>query len=287
MTVDRCLVLAQAKGGVGKTSIATNLAGIWATEGLRVLLCDFDPQGNAALDLGYEVDNGQALFAALVAGNAVPVLRDVRPGLDVIPSGPQLTRFAMSLGGDVLAMAEALERVIREAGEYDVVVIDTPPGDIAAGGAAMLVGSHVLAPSAADDASVLGTVQLAGRFRNARQANPALKFAGVALFGIGATSRRIEASIREQMQATLGESSPVFMSRIRYASAAAVYARRHGRLATELVADAEEAHAKRFAALRSGEQAEPVPSNAAGVASDYLALADEIASVLDLQRMVA
>lgn len=290
MALRNCVVVAQAKGGVGKTTIATNLAGIWAAQGLKVLLFDFDPQGNCALDLGYEPQDGRALFQALATGTEPPVLRDVRPNLDVIPSGPALARFAASLMGEpnvIEAMAAQLADAVALAGEYDVVVIDTPPGDVQAGQAAMVIGSHVVAPARADDASLLGTIQLAQRYMSVRRMNPDVQFAGVVLFGIGAGSRRIERRIREQLEATLAGGAPVLAARIREANGAAVYARTNGRLATEIVDDAAEAAKERFAALREGRHVDSLPSNAAGLAADFQALADEVAGTMTLPTKVA
>lgn len=279
MPLDNCLVIAQAKGGVGKTTIAVNLAGIWAQQGKRVLLLDFDPQGNCALDLNYPTSDGKALLQALVAGIEPPVLRDVRPGLDVIPAGTQLGRFAGAMQGepDVLAaMANQIEGALRAAGTYDIIVIDTPPGDPMAGQAAMSIARFVLAPAKADDASVLGTVQLAQRIAPVKRVNPNLRFLGVVLFGINANATRIEQRIRQELEATLGSAAPVMLSRIREASLAAVYARSQGLLAVEIANQAADANQARFEALREGRNAPSVPSNATPLAGDYLALADEL-----------
>lgn len=284
MALSHCVVIAQAKGGVGKTTIATNLAGEWASQGHRVLLCDFDPQGNVALDLGFDVDDGKAFLTALLTGSDAPVLRSVRPNLDVIPSGPNLARYAGAMAGEtnvMQAMGEQLERLLTSAGDYDLIIIDTPPGDIVAGAAAMSIASHVVAPAKADDASLLGTVQLAERFAAVRSFNPTLSFAGVVLFGIGANATRIERGIREQLEATLGGATRILMTRIRVAEAAAVYSRRHGRLAAELVEAAQAAEAERFDAIREGRATEAVPSNAPGLASDYAALADEVLNIVN------
>lgn len=288
MALTNCVCIAQAKGGVGKTTIATNIAGVWASQGKRVLLVDFDPQGNCALDLGYEPNDGKALFTALVAETPTPVLRDVRPGLDVIPSGPALSRFPAAVpqdGSAIQTMGAALERVIGEAGEYDAIVIDTPPGDVVSGQAAMLVSSIVLAPSRSDDASLMGTYQLAQRFAHVLGLNPSVRFGGVVLFDIGAGATRIAQRIRGELATMLGSAAPVLVTQVRSADAAAVYARSNGMLAEEIAETAPEAARERFSALREGRATESVPSNAPQLADDFRALADEI--YVNMTRRVA
>ena len=97
MTIDRgalgrVVAIANGKGGVGKTSLTTTLAGLAATAGYRILLIDLDPQGNAGEDLGYTGagtgDDGAGLVAALAADTALAVtLPQARPGIDVICGG--------------------------------------------------------------------------------------------------------------------------------------------------------------------------------------------------------
>jgi chromosome partitioning protein len=85
------------KGGVGKTSLTANLAGLYAAAGYRTLAIDLDPQGNLGDDLGYLgaglSDNGAELVDALRARRAYRPLRDVRPGLDVLAGGPVLSEL--------------------------------------------------------------------------------------------------------------------------------------------------------------------------------------------------
>ncbi|MCP6423373.1 AAA family ATPase, partial [Klebsiella pneumoniae] len=81
------------KGGTGKTSCAANVAGLAAQAGMKVLLIDLDSQGNLEFDLGYvdKGDEGKHLVSTLLTDGVLePVLKNVRPNLDVIPGGGKL-----------------------------------------------------------------------------------------------------------------------------------------------------------------------------------------------------
>jgi len=126
----RIFILANQKGGVGKTTTAVNTATMLASRGYRVLLIDIDPQGNTTSSLGV---NKSALPGSTyeVLVDEVPVaeavVANVRPGLDLLAT-------TASLAGAEVELVSAVNRegrlsraceVIRP--NYDVVLIDSPP----------------------------------------------------------------------------------------------------------------------------------------------------------------
>lgn len=132
----RVLTIANGKGGVGKSTTACNIAGLAAVAEWRVLLIDLDPQGNCGHILGYrwegESDEGEHLVEALMRGSALsPPLRDVRSNLDVVPGGAALDTLEDVLAGKLKRGQEVHELLANAlapiAGEYDLIVIDTPP----------------------------------------------------------------------------------------------------------------------------------------------------------------
>jgi chromosome partitioning protein len=285
MGLARVVVVAQGKGGVGKTSLTANVAGLAALAGHRVLAVDLDQQGNLARDLGYDPGDGEQLLQAFVGGRPVPVLKDVRPGLDVVPGGPAVAdllgiAFARSgRGGKDLAdvLLIALAPVV---GEYDLVLVDTPPGERLLVEAALAVASYVVIPTRPDDASLDGLERVAERCAAARHRNPQLTLLGVCLFGVGSRSRRLTEGAREAVTDLLGGSAPVFHAQIRHLESAAVDARRQGLLVHELEAATTAARRGRLAALRARRRPEDdlLTRDASGLAEDYAALAREVMS---------
>jgi len=293
MPLANSLCFAQVKGGVGKTSITTNVAGLSAAAGLRVLVVDLDPQGNCAQDLGYPRDDGAETRDALLEGNAPSVLRDVRPGLDVIPGGGALGKpffDALLANPEVVGeLAPRLEIMISGAGDYDLIVIDTPPGYTPLNDAVLSIVTTVLAPVRLDTSSINATDDLAERFSTARQLNPYLQLAGAVLFGVPVNAHRLEGTAREQLIEQLGTDTLVLRTTIRQAIAAANEGRRLGRLAFEVDEISEGARVARFAALRGNLDGSDIVnanrfiSNAGALADDYHNLTAEVLSFMRAQ----
>jgi flagellar biosynthesis protein FlhG len=119
------LAVAGAKGGVGKTTIATNLALLLARAGHRTLLVDFDPGcGNVAVHLRLSAPHD---LDAVAAGDvaARDALVDGPGGIRVLLGRSGSTRLA---GDDPRARERALRAIADVAREFDVVVFDTGAG---------------------------------------------------------------------------------------------------------------------------------------------------------------
>ncbi len=295
MGIARTVAVAQGKGGVGKTTVTSNVGGLAAAAGLRTLIVDLDPQGNVARDIGREPDTGEALLSALVSGAALPVTKDIRPRLDVVLGGPAVADLAglmfsrASRGGGTLAdaLGTSLSAI---ADEYDLILIDTPPGEKTVVEAALGVAAAVLIPTRADEASIDGLGRVAERFVVARQSNPDLRLAGILLFAVGSRSRRLEASVRATIAEIIGDAAPIFEARVRHLESAAVDARRAGLLAHELEGAAIMDRRARLSALRAGTAPESglLVRNAEGLASDYEAITHELlARIAEIESEVA
>lgn len=299
------IVFANGKGGVGKTSLASNEAALFGNAGYRVLLIELDMQGNCARDFGLPVgewetvedliaSNGEAHAAALMLPGAPsappPFYKDVRPGVDLIAGGHALERiykyFASNAATQGLHTA-LIQEIVGLNKTYDLILIDAPPIDMTAMDAVLRVAGTVIIPIRADDGSIDGLSVVARRFEAAREDNPALRLGGVVRFGLGSSSTRIAERVQKTVDEILGGTAPVFKSIIRHSDAATFDGRRHGLMAYELESASKIAQQDRLKRLRAGAlQAGTKPADDGGVstgaessrglAEDYESLAAEI-----------
>lgn len=286
----RVVAVMNGKGGVGKTSLAGNVGALTADAGYRVLLVDLDPQGNLAEELGYvgsAVDDGGEALAAAMAFSGQLMPQPVRTNLDVLPGGEYLEDLENVLGtrsdrssrrADAhTALARCLAGV---AGEYDLVLLDCPPGSPALQTAALGAARWLLIPTRTDDSSRKGLLKVARRYVDARARGADVELLGVCLFGVTASAKKVRAEARADLERDLGEAAPVFETTIRYAEAAAVEARRRGVPVHDLEAAAMDGP-RWFERLRNPSLTTPVvPGSAASLASDYADLAGEILQTL-------
>ena len=169
--------IAQAKGGVGKTTSAVNIGVLLAGQGRRVLLVDTDPQAALTRQLGIEPDSSPTLVDVLAgtADTASAVRRSVR-GVDVLPGSPALAGVEMSLVAEMGRERFLLDALDDTIESYDELLIDTPPNLGLLTVNALVCATCVIAPvSAEDEGAIHGIAELRKTIRRLKQR---LNFAG-------------------------------------------------------------------------------------------------------------
>ncbi|MDP9254539.1 MAG: ParA family protein [Verrucomicrobiota bacterium] len=127
----KIIAIANQKGGVGKTTTAVNLGAALAEKGLRILLIDLDPQGNATSSLGLQGLEGESLYEPLL-GTASIVAKIFPTRLErlfIIPSDLDLAGAEVEIArmsDHLTRLARTLEP-LRADNAFDFVLVDCPP----------------------------------------------------------------------------------------------------------------------------------------------------------------
>jgi len=206
----RVLVIANQKGGVGKTTTAINLGTALAAIGEATLVMDLDPQGNASTGLGigraerkvtsYDVLMGQAPLGDAVM--ATPI-----PGLSLVPS-------TVDLSGAELELVEVPRRnyrlkdalrafSLRDPCRFAYVLIDCPPSLTLLTVNAMAAADAVVVPLQCEFFALEGLSQLLKTIDRVRaNLNPALELQGIVLTMYDKRNRlsdQVAADVRQHM----------------------------------------------------------------------------------------
>ena len=124
----KTIAVVNQKGGVGKTTTCVNLAAALQAAGKRVLVCDFDPQGNATSGFGVDKNAvSPSVYEVLIDG-ATPLRAIVStPWADVLPSNKALagaTVELIALDRREYRLKDALAQI---QDNYDFILVDCPP----------------------------------------------------------------------------------------------------------------------------------------------------------------
>ena len=190
----RVLVLANQKGGVGKTTTAINLGTALAAIGERVLIVDLDPQGNASTGLGiaraqrrvstYDVLTGACVLADAIQETVVPRLAVAPSTLDLLGVELELSSArdrTARLKNALAALADG-QRAAPIETRFTYVLVDCPPSLSLLTLNALAAADSVVVPLQCEFFALEGLSQLLTTVEHVRQTlNPDLKIHGIVL----------------------------------------------------------------------------------------------------------
>ena len=185
------ITFANNKGGSGKTTTCSNVAYCLADKGKKVLMIDGDMQMNLSLSfLGEDevlslAQSDNNLYTAILSEKDMSdtIIRTPYENLDLVPSSMLMSGIEEELfkkGGREDVFEKVISEV-RESGEYDYIVIDTPPTIGLWDRNVLHVTDHVVIPVEASPWGLFGLASMVSFIKEAEKKNPALGILGIVL----------------------------------------------------------------------------------------------------------
>lgn len=169
------IVIANQKGGCGKTTTVFNLAGALAHQGHKVLCIDLDPQGNLSKSFFY---TGETNTRNIFTDQKVKPLDTNIENVQIVPADKSLSGILIDITKDIDIQFKLKDFVVRQE-DYDYILIDTPPtiGGFSLTG--IIAATHFIIPLSSQYYTLHGTQDLMDSLvKVKKRINPGLRFLG-------------------------------------------------------------------------------------------------------------
>ena len=181
----KIVAIANQKGGVGKTTTAVNLGVALAEKGLRVLLVDLDPQGNATSSLGMQEVASESIYDSLLGG--VSVAEKVLPtricNLFLVPADLELAGAEIEIArmSDHLTRLSQALSIFRADETFDFILLDCPPSLGILMTNALAAADEILSPIQCEYFALEGLVKIVRVVEQVREsgANDRVEIGGI------------------------------------------------------------------------------------------------------------
>jgi chromosome partitioning protein len=216
------------KGGVGKTSIAVNLAAAFTQVGLRVLLIDLDAQCHATQWLGIEAARlrpDDSLLGVLQGRPLQTCVRSTDEGVLVLPAHPAMTGLPALLvsqpNSGLFTLRKALDQPTAGSPPFEIVVLDLAPARGPVQATALSAATRCIAPVQAEDLVIQSLKALVDSVEQAQQINPRLR--GLSILRNrymlrGAIDHAYDEALREEYAAQLLQTTFPVRASLRHAA---------------------------------------------------------------------
>lgn len=179
------IAIANNKGGVLKTSLSVNLAGLFATHGKKVLIVDGDNQGNVSLSFGKNPDTFESTIYDVMIGSAEAKdsIVNLYEGIDVLPANDDLQFLEFDVLTDrnkYKKPFQLLKDSLSSLKGYDVIIVDGPPNLGLMAGNILNFTHEVLIPFQPEKYSMRSLVKMLNFIVDFREKiNPSIQVKGV------------------------------------------------------------------------------------------------------------
>ena len=198
----RIIAISNQKGGVGKTTTSTNLATALSACGKKVLVVDFDPQGNTTTSFNIKKETAKSSYSFIMGhcNIAETICPTEIPGLDIIPSTVHLSGAEVELV-PMMAREYRLKEALKDIeNKYDYIFIDCPPSIGLLTLNALAATQEILIPVQCEFFAMEGLSQLFQTITLVQKnLNPHLSIAGI-LLTMFDSRNRLSSSVENEIR---------------------------------------------------------------------------------------